>query len=64
MTIEDQEYNDFMKEATLKAIELRHKYDKFSDNNKRRFLEYIEPIVRASGIQGFINQVNLLFSVK
>lgn len=64
MTIEDQEYNDFMKEATLKAIELRQRYDKFSDNNKRRFLAYIEPIVRASGIQGFINQMNLLFSVK
>ena len=60
--IEDQEYNDFMKEATLKAVELRQKYEKLSDNNKRRFLLYIEPMVRAGGMQGFMNQMNMLFN--
>lgn len=45
MTPEDQEFTDFMTEATQKAMELRQKYDKLSENNKRKFLLYIEPTV-------------------
>ncbi|MBP5442918.1 MAG: hypothetical protein J6Y60_06745 [Treponema sp.] len=62
MTIEDQEFTDFMTEASIKAMELRQKYDKLSENNKRKFLLYIEPMVRAGGTQGFMNQMNLLFN--
>ena len=62
MTTEEQEYNEFMKDATLKAMEIRDKYEKLSDNNKRRFLLYIEPMVRAGGTQGFMNQMNILFN--
>ncbi|MBQ9206784.1 MAG: hypothetical protein IJ158_08745 [Treponema sp.] len=62
MLTDDQEFNDFMTEASLKAMELRQKYDKLSDNNKRRFLLYIEPMVRAGGTQGFMNQMNILFN--
>ena len=62
MTTDDQEFNDFMKEVSLKAMELRKKYDKLSDSNKRRFLLYIEPMVRARGTQGFMNQMNILFN--
>ena len=62
MATEEQEYNDFMAEVTLKAMELRQKYDKLSDNNKRRFLLYIEPMVRAGGMQGFMNQMSILFN--
>lgn len=62
MTPEEQEFADFMTEASIKAMELRKKYDNLSEINKRKFLLYIEPMVRADGIQGFINQVNLLFN--
>ena len=62
MPPEDQEFTDFMTEATQKALELRQKYDKLSDNNKRKFLQYIEPMVRAGGIQAFVEQMNLLFN--
>ena len=62
MLTDDQEFNDFMTEASLKAMELRQKYDKLSDNNKRCFLLYIEPMVRAGGTQGFMNQMNILFN--
>jgi GTP-binding protein EngB required for normal cell division len=49
MPLEDQEFTDFMTEASIKAMELCQKYDKLSDNNKRKFLQYIEPMVRAGG---------------
>lgn len=62
MTAEEQEYNEFLKEASIKAIELQEKYNNLSDNNKRRFLLYIEPMVLARGTQGFINQMNILFN--
>ena len=62
MLTENQEYNDFMREASLKAMELQEKYNNLSDNNKRRFLLYIEPMVRARGTQDFINQMNILFN--
>lgn len=62
MTTEEQEYNEFMKDATLKAMEIRDKYEKLSDNNKRRFLLYIEPMVRAGGTQGFMKQIKILFN--
>lgn len=62
MIPEEQEFADFMTEASIKAMELRKKYDNLSEINKRKFLLYIEPMVRADGIQGFINQMNLLFN--
>lgn len=62
MTPEDQEFTDFMTEASIKAMELRQKYDKLSENNKRKFLFYIEPMVRSGGVQGFLNQMNHLFN--
>lgn len=62
MTPEEQEFADFMTEASIKAMELRKKYDNLSEINKLKFLLYIEPMVRADGIQGFINQMNLLFN--
>ena len=62
MTPEDQEFTDFMMEASIKAMELRQKYNKLSESNKRKFLKYIEPMVRAGGTQGFINQMNALFN--
>ena len=62
MTPEEQEFADFMTEASIKAMELRQKYGKLSENNKRKFLRYIEPLIRAGGTQGFINQMNLLFN--
>ena len=62
MTPEDQEFTDFMTEASIKAMELRQKYDNLSENNKRRFLMYIEPMVRTGGTQAFMNQMNILFN--
>ena len=62
MTTEEQEFSNFMTETSIKAMKIRQKYDKLSDNNKRKFLQYIEPMVRAGGIQAFVEQMNLLFS--
>lgn len=62
MISEEQEFTDFITEVSIKAMELRQKYDKLSDNNKKKFLLYINPIVCAGGIQGFINQMNLMFN--
>lgn len=62
MTIEEQEYYDFMTEVSEESKKLWDKYNNLSENNKRKFLLYIEPLVRAGGTQGFINQMNLLFN--
>ena len=62
MLTEEQEFSNFMTEASIKAMELRKKYDNLSDNNKRKFLLYIEPMVRAGGTQAFMNQMNILFN--
>ena len=62
MTLEEQEFTDFITEASIKAMELRQKYDKLTENNKKKFLLYIEPMIRAGGTQGFMNQMNLLFN--
>ena len=62
MPTEDQEFTDFVTEVSIKAMELRQKYDKLSENNKRKFLLYIEPMIRAGGTQAFMNQMNILFN--
>lgn len=62
MLTEEQKYNNFMADISEKAMDLQNKYNKLSDNNKRKFLQYIEPMVRAGGIQAFLEQMNLLFS--
>lgn len=64
MLTEEQEYNNFMADISEKAMDLQNKYNKLSDNNKRKFLQYIEPMVRAGGIQGFMNQMNILFNTE
>lgn len=61
MNADEKEYNAFIAEITEKALSLQEKYNKLSDNNKKRFLLYIEPLVRASGTIGFMEQVNILF---
>jgi hypothetical protein len=62
MTTEEQEYNDFMTEVSKESKKLWNNYNKLSEDNKRKFLLYIEPLVRAGGTQGFINQMNLWFN--
>ena len=62
MTTEEQEYNNFMADISEKAMDLQNKYNKLSENNKRKFLLYIEPMVRAGGTQAFMNQMNILFN--
>ena len=58
----EQEFTEFIEYISKESKELWRKYDKLSDNNKRKFLLYIEPLVRAGGIQGFVNQMNILFN--
>lgn len=55
MNNKEQEYNDFMTEVSKESKKLWNKYNKLSEDNKRKFLLYIEPLVRAGGTQGFIN---------
>ncbi len=62
MINKEQEYNDFMTEVSKESKKLWNKYNKLSEDNKRKFLLYIEPLVRAGGTQGFINQMSLLFN--
>ena len=61
MISEEQEFTEFMQDVSEKAIVLHEKYNKLSENNKRRFLTYIEPLVRGGGTQAFINELNNLF---
>lgn len=63
MNQEEQEYNEFMAEVSKESKKLWDKYYNLSENNKRKFLLYIEPLLRAGGIQGFVNQINLLFNI-
>lgn len=62
MITEEKEFNNFIAYIAKEAKELWDKYDKLSDNNKRKFLLYVEPLVCAGGIQGFINQMNNFFN--
>ena len=62
MNVEEQEYNDFMSEVSKESMKLWDKYNKLSENNKRKFLLYIEPIILAGGTEVFVNQMNLLFN--
>ena len=64
MTTEEQEYNNFMADISAKAMDLKNKYNKLSESNKRKFLLYIEPMVRTGGTQAFMNQINLLFNIE
>ena len=63
MTKEGQEYNDFIADIPEKAVNLQNKYNNLLENNKRKFLLHIEPMVRAGRIQDFINQMNILFNI-
>lgn len=62
MPYEEQEFTEFMKEASAKVIELQEKYDKLSDNNKTRFVEYVIPMFRTLEAQDLFNQINKFFT--
>lgn len=62
MPYEEQEFTEFMKEASAKVIELQEKYDKLSDNNKARFVEYVIPMFRTLEAQDLFNQINKFFT--
>lgn len=51
-----------MAEVFNESKKLWDKYDKLSENNKRKFLLYIELMVRIGGMQVFMNQMNILFN--
>lgn len=62
MPTEDSDFEEFMIEVSKEFKKLWNKYNNLSESSKRKFLQYIEPMVRAGGTQGFINQMNLLFN--
>lgn len=62
MNQEEQKFNEFMAEVSKESKKLWDKYTNLSDSNKRKFLQYIEPMVRAGGTQAFMNQMNILFN--
>ena len=64
MAQEEKEYNEFMADISNKAKEMYEKYNALSVSNKKKFMLYIEPLVRAYGTQGFINEMNVLFGIK
>ena len=61
MPQEEQEFNNFMLELSVKARELQEKYNKLSENNKRKVYIYFGPLARAYGTASFIEQMNILF---
>ena len=61
MPQEEQEFNNFMKELSAKAMELQEKYDRLSEDNKRKVYLYFEPLARAYGTASFMEQMNILF---
>lgn len=62
MPYEEQEFTEFMKEASAKVIELQEKCDKISDNNKAKFVEYVIPMFRTLEAQDLFNQINKFFT--
>ena len=62
MNQEEQKFNEFMAEDSKESKKLWDKYTNLSDSNKRKFLQYIEPMVRAGGVQAFVEQMNILFN--
>lgn len=62
MPYEEQEFTEFMKEASAKVIELQEKYDKISDNSKAKFVEYVIPMFRTFEAQDLFNQINKFFT--
>ena len=62
MPTEDSDFEEFMIEVSKESKKLWDKYNNLSESSKRKFLQYIEPMVRAGGTQGFMNQMNLLFN--
>ncbi|MBR4248047.1 MAG: hypothetical protein IKQ13_13770 [Treponema sp.] len=62
MNQEEQKFNEFMAEVSKESKKLWDKYTNLSDSNKRKFLQYIEPMVRAGGVQAFVEQMNILFN--
>lgn len=47
MNQEEQKFNEFMAEVSKESKKLWDKYTNLSDSNKRKFLQYIKPMVRA-----------------
>lgn len=63
MTTEEQEYNDFMNEATQKVAELQLKYNKLSENNKKRFAKHVMAMFRTFEAQDLFYQMGKLFNI-
>lgn len=47
-----------MADISNKAKEMYEKYNALSVSNKKKFMLYIEPLIRAHGTQGFMNERN------
>ena len=47
MAQEEKEYNEFMADTSNKAEEMYEEYNALSVSNKKKFMLYIEPLVRA-----------------
>lgn len=62
MITEEQGYNDFMNEATQKVAELQIKYNKLSENNKKRFANHVMAMFRTFEVQDLFNQMGRLFN--
>lgn len=61
MIKEEEEFNNFIMEFLEKVREMNEKYKKLSVGNKKKFLLYMKPLIRAKGIQGLVNESNSLF---
>ena len=57
MITEDQEYNEFIAEATQKAAEVNDRFNKLSDYNKQRAVQYF--FGSLSVVDKIITQLNL-----
>ena len=62
MTTEDQEYNDFMIEATKKVSELQLKYNMLSKNNQKRFTDHVLSMFRIFEAKDLFDQMHKLFN--
>lgn len=60
MITEDQEYNEFIAEATQKVVEVNDRFNKLSDYNKQRAVQYFfGSAVSLSVLEKIITQLNL-----
>lgn len=59
---EQHEYMQFRNDVSKKVCEIQDKFNKLSDNNKRRFMDDLVRMCELNGVKGLITYFNQYMS--